>query len=179
MSQQRPVLVVDFGAQYAQLIARRVRECQVYSQIVPSTTSTAQMLAREPAAIILSGGPASVYAPGAPPAPEGLLDAGVPVLGICYGFQLMVGDLGRVAARTREGEHVAATLGLASGAAADAARRRRSDLRHVGRRALRRRDRDGAAGHRGAAPLRLRCPRLAAEGRARAGGLGLRPRQRS
>src|SRR5215472_6667608 len=85
-----PVLVVDYGAQYAQLIARRVRECRVYSEIVPSTMPATQMLARGPAAIILSGGPASVYAPGAPPAPAGLFDAGVPVLGICYGFQLMV-----------------------------------------------------------------------------------------
>ena len=66
------VLVVDFGAQYAQLIARRVRECQVYSQIVPPTMTTAQMLELQPAAIILSGGPASVYTPGAPAAPEGL-----------------------------------------------------------------------------------------------------------
>src|SRR5262245_62890344 len=85
-----PVLVVDFGAQYAQLIARRVRECQVYSEIVPSTISTDEIVRRKPAAIILSGGPASVYAPGAPPGPAGLLNAGIPVLGICYGFQLMV-----------------------------------------------------------------------------------------
>ncbi len=82
------VLVVDFGAQYAQLIARRVRECHVYSEIVPSTMPAAEMLARKPKAIILSGGPSSVYAEGAPPAPAGLLDAGVPVLGLCYGFQL-------------------------------------------------------------------------------------------
>ena len=84
------VLVVDFGAQYAQLIARRVRECHVYSEIVPSTMPVAEMLAKRPKAIILSGGPSSVYADGAPPAPAGLFDAGVPVLGICYGFQLMV-----------------------------------------------------------------------------------------
>jgi GMP synthase (glutamine-hydrolysing) len=112
---QRPVLVVDFGAQYAQLIARRVRECQVYSEIVPSTTSTAEILRRNPAAIILSGGPASVYAPGAPPAPEGLLEAGLPVLGICYGFQLMVRDLGGEVARTGSGEYGAAALRLADG----------------------------------------------------------------
>src|SRR5215468_4388452 len=105
-----PVLVVDFGAQYAQLIARRVRECQVYSEIVPSTMSAAEMLARNPAAIILSGGPASVYAPGAPPAPAGLFSAGVPVLGICYGFQLMVRDLGGDVARTGSGKYGAATL---------------------------------------------------------------------
>jgi GMP synthase (glutamine-hydrolysing) len=111
-SESGPVLVVDFGAQYAQLIARRVRECQVYSQIVPSTMPTAQMLALRPAAIILSGGPASVYAPGAPPAPDGLLTAGVPILGICYGFQLMVAGLGGLVARTGGGEYGAATLEL-------------------------------------------------------------------
>jgi GMP synthase (glutamine-hydrolysing) len=99
------VLVVDFGAQYAQLIARRVRECQVYSEIVPSTITTAEILARRPSAIILSGGPASVYAAGAPPAPAGLFEAGVPVLGICYGFQLMVSALGGTVARTGTGEY--------------------------------------------------------------------------
>src|SRR5579875_1725409 len=109
-----PVLVVDFGAQYAQLIARRVRECQVYSEIFPSTESTAELLARGPSAIILSGGPASLHAPGAPPMPAGLFDAGVPVLGICYGFQLMVRDLGGVVARTGAGEYGAAELTLAS-----------------------------------------------------------------
>jgi GMP synthase (glutamine-hydrolysing) len=106
----RPVLVVDFGAQYAQLIARRVRECQVYSEIVPSTMTTGEMLRRNPSAIILSGGPASVYAPGAPPAPAGLLAAGVPVLGICYGFQLMIRDLGGEVARTGTGEYGATAL---------------------------------------------------------------------
>jgi GMP synthase (glutamine-hydrolysing) len=104
------VLVVDFGAQYAQLIARRVRECQVYSEIVPASMPAAQMLARRPKAIILSGGPASVYAPGAPPAPDGLLEAGVPVLGICYGFQLMVSGLGGTVARTGGGEYGATAL---------------------------------------------------------------------
>jgi GMP synthase (glutamine-hydrolysing) len=104
------VLVVDFGAQYAQLIARRVRECQVYSEIVPHTMPVAEMLARRPKAIILSGGPASVYAPGAPPAPDGLLEAGVPVLGICYGFQLMVSGLGGTVQRTGGGEYGAAAL---------------------------------------------------------------------
>jgi GMP synthase (glutamine-hydrolysing) len=109
---QGPVLVVDFGAQYAQLIARRVRECQVYSEIVPSTMPADEMLRRHPAAVILSGGPASVYAPGAPPAPAGLLSAGVPVLGICYGFQLMIRDLGGEVARTGSGEYGAASLAL-------------------------------------------------------------------
>jgi GMP synthase (glutamine-hydrolysing) len=109
------VLVVDFGAQYAQLIARRVRECQVYSEIVPATMPVAEMLARRPKAIILSGGPASVYAPGAPPAPDGVFGAGVPVLGICYGFQLMVAGLGGSVQRTSGGEYGATTLEVLAG----------------------------------------------------------------
>jgi GMP synthase (glutamine-hydrolysing) len=109
-----PVLVVDFGAQYAQLIARRVRECHVYSQVVPSTMSADEMLARRPSAVILSGGPASVYAPGAPPAPAGLLTAGIPILGICYGFQLMVRDLGGKVHRTGTGEYGATALRTAT-----------------------------------------------------------------
>ena len=96
----RPVLVVDFGAQYAQLIARRVREARVYSEIVPHTMSVAAMLGRNPAAVILSGGPASVYADGAPQVDPALFDAGVPVLGICYGFQAMARALGGEVART-------------------------------------------------------------------------------
>jgi GMP synthase (glutamine-hydrolysing) len=99
------VLVVDFGAQYAQLIARRVRECHVYSEVVPSTMPVQEMLAKRPKAIILSGGPSSVYADGAPPAPPGLFDAGVPVLGICYGFQLMVAGLGGTVERTGAAEY--------------------------------------------------------------------------
>jgi GMP synthase (glutamine-hydrolysing) len=88
------VLVVDFGAQYAQLIARRVREAQVYSEIVPGDTPVDEILAREPAALILSGGPASVYEPGAPSVDPELFTAGVPVLGLCYGFQAMARALG-------------------------------------------------------------------------------------
>ena len=95
-----PVLVVDFGAQYAQLIARRVREAHVYSEIVPHTWSVEQMLAREPSAVILSGGPASVYADGAPGMDAALFAAGVPVLGICYGFQVMAKALGGTVAQT-------------------------------------------------------------------------------
>jgi len=109
------VLVVDFGAQYAQLIARRVRECRVYSQIVPATMQAAEMLAMKPKAIILSGGPASVYADGAPPAPPGLLQAGVPLLGICYGFQLMVAGLGGVVERTDAAEYGATELETVAG----------------------------------------------------------------
>ncbi|MFJ2560209.1 MULTISPECIES: glutamine-hydrolyzing GMP synthase [unclassified Streptomyces] len=88
------VLVVDFGAQYAQLIARRVREARVYSEIVPSTMPVAEMLARNPKAIILSGGPSSVYAENAPSVDRALFEAGVPVFGMCYGFQLMATTLG-------------------------------------------------------------------------------------
>ncbi|MFF3060268.1 glutamine-hydrolyzing GMP synthase [Streptomyces sp. NPDC057909] len=88
------VLVVDFGAQYAQLIARRVREARVYSEIVPSTMPVAEMLAKNPRAIILSGGPSSVYAEGAPSLDRSLFEAGVPVFGMCYGFQLMATTLG-------------------------------------------------------------------------------------
>ena len=99
-STPRPVLVVDFGAQYAQLIARRVREARVYSEIVPHTWTVEQILARDPAAIILSGGPSSVYAEGAPSVDPALFGAGVPVLGICYGFQAMASALGGTVART-------------------------------------------------------------------------------
>ncbi|WP_059012966.1 glutamine-hydrolyzing GMP synthase [Streptomyces specialis] len=88
------VLVVDFGAQYAQLIARRVREARVYSEVVPSTMPVAEMLARKPRAIILSGGPSSVYAEDAPGIDPAVFEAGVPVLGMCYGFQLMAQALG-------------------------------------------------------------------------------------
>ncbi len=95
-----PVLVVDFGAQYAQLIARRVREARVYSEIVPHTMPVAEMLARRPAAIILSGGPASVYAEGAPSVDPALFAGGVPAFGICYGFQAMALALGGEVART-------------------------------------------------------------------------------
>ncbi|MGV8965719.1 MAG: glutamine-hydrolyzing GMP synthase [Cellulomonas sp.] len=101
----RPVLVVDFGAQYAQLIARRVREANVYSEIVPHTASVEQMLAKNPLAIILSGGPSSVYADGAPAVDPALFDAGVPVLGICYGFQAMAQALGGTVAQTGRSEY--------------------------------------------------------------------------
>ncbi|MGA4669257.1 glutamine-hydrolyzing GMP synthase [Propionibacteriaceae bacterium Y1923] len=95
-----PVLVIDFGAQYAQLIARRVREANLYSEIVPHTASVDQVLARNPAAIILSGGPQSVYSDEAPQVDPALFEAGVPVMGICYGFQAMTQALGGVVAKT-------------------------------------------------------------------------------
>ncbi|MFZ8978235.1 MAG: glutamine-hydrolyzing GMP synthase [Candidatus Nanopelagicales bacterium] len=100
MASPRPVLVVDFGAQYAQLIARRVREAHVYSEIVPHTMPVAEMLARDPVAIVLSGGPSSVYAEGAPRVEASLFGAGVPVFGICYGFQAMAQALGGTVERT-------------------------------------------------------------------------------
>ncbi|UNX56459.1 glutamine-hydrolyzing GMP synthase [Georgenia sp. TF02-10] len=100
----RPVLVVDYGAQYAQLIARRVREAGVYSEIVPHSTPVPEILAKDPAAVILSGGPASVYEEGAPATDPALFEAGVPVLGICYGFQAMARALGGDVARTGERE---------------------------------------------------------------------------
>ncbi|HEY7874261.1 MAG TPA: glutamine-hydrolyzing GMP synthase [Actinomycetota bacterium] len=98
------VLVVDFGAQYAQLIARRVRECHVYSEIVPHDLPVDQIAGKEPAAIILSGGPKSVYEPGAPSVDSGLFELGVPVLGICYGQQAMAQVLGGEVARTGTAE---------------------------------------------------------------------------
>ncbi|MCB0883384.1 MAG: glutamine-hydrolyzing GMP synthase [Propionibacteriaceae bacterium] len=100
----RPVIVIDFGAQYAQLIARRVREAHVYSEIMPHTASVAEVLARDPQAIILSGGPQSVYASGAPQVDPALFSAGVPVFGICYGFQAMAQALGGVVRRTDTSE---------------------------------------------------------------------------
>ncbi|MEV0426041.1 glutamine-hydrolyzing GMP synthase [Micromonospora sp. NPDC049836] len=105
MSTPRPVLVVDFGAQYAQLIARRVREAKVYSEIVPHSMPVSEMLAKNPAAIILSGGPASVYAPDAPQIDAGMFTADVPVFGICYGFQAMAQALGGTVAHTGNREY--------------------------------------------------------------------------
>ncbi|MEV4705846.1 glutamine-hydrolyzing GMP synthase [Actinoplanes sp. NPDC049316] len=105
MSTPRPVLVVDFGAQYAQLIARRVREARVYSEIVPHSMPVAEMLAKNPAAIILSGGPSSVYEPGAPVLDPSLFDNDVPVFGICYGFQAMAQALGGTVAHTGAREY--------------------------------------------------------------------------
>jgi GMP synthase (glutamine-hydrolysing) len=99
------VLVVDFGAQYAQLIARRVREARVYSEIVPHTITAAELMARRPAAIILSGGPASVHVEGAPRLDPAVYDLDLPVFGICYGAQLIAQQLGGRVARTGKGEY--------------------------------------------------------------------------
>ena len=94
MTTHRPVLVIDFGAQYAQLIARRVREAHVYSEIVPHTITAAEVAEKRPLAIILSGGPSSVYEAGSPSLDPGIVALGIPVLGICYGFQVMAQQLG-------------------------------------------------------------------------------------
>ncbi len=108
----RPVLVVDLGAQYAQLIARRVREAHVYSEIVSHDASAADLVRRRPAGLILSGGPASVYEEGAPTVDRGLFDMGVPVLGICYGHQLMAQVLGGEVAATGEREYGGTVLSV-------------------------------------------------------------------
>ena len=99
------VVVVDFGAQYAQLIARRVREAKVFSVVVPHTASVADIMAHEPSAVILSGGPSSVHIEGAPQVDAALFDAGVPVFGICYGFQAMAQALGGHVAATGQREY--------------------------------------------------------------------------
>ena len=105
MTDPRPVLVVDLGAQYAQLIARRVREAHVYSEIVDHDLTASEIAAKGPAGIILSGGPLSVYEAGSPQVDIGLFELGVPVLGICYGQQLMAKDLGGEVAATADREY--------------------------------------------------------------------------
>ena len=110
---QRPVLVVDFGAQYAQLIARRVREAGVYSEIVPHTATAADIAARNPVGLILSGGPSSVYESGAPALDPAVFDLDVPTLGICYGFQVMAQALGGEVANTGLREYGATDASVA------------------------------------------------------------------
>ena len=100
-----PVLVVDFGAQYAQLIARRVREAHVYSEIVPHSATASELMARHPSGIILSGGPKSVNETPAPTIDPAIYDTGVPILGICYGAQLLTRQLGGEVSRTGRGEY--------------------------------------------------------------------------
>nr|WP_305083773.1 glutamine-hydrolyzing GMP synthase [Corynebacterium sp. CCUG 71335] len=101
----RPVLVVDFGAQYAQLIARRVREARVYSEVVPHTISAAELKEKDPVALVLSGGPSSVYEDGAPQLDPEIFELGLPTFGICYGFQVMTQALGGTVAKTGSREY--------------------------------------------------------------------------
>ena len=108
--EERPVLVVDLGGQYSQLIARRVREARVYSELVGHRLSAAEIARRNPAALILSGGPASVYAEGAPEIDSEIFALGIPTLGICYGMQLMARDLGGTVERTGASEFGKAEL---------------------------------------------------------------------
>ncbi|OKL53129.1 glutamine-hydrolyzing GMP synthase [Bowdeniella nasicola] len=115
MTATSPVLVIDYGAQYAQLIARRVREARVYSEVVPHTMPAADILAKNPAAIILSGGPSSVYADGAPRLEADLVNSGVPVLGICYGFQAMAQALGGEVGQTGQREYGSTTASSPDG----------------------------------------------------------------
>jgi GMP synthase (glutamine-hydrolysing) len=115
-TEERPVLVLDFGGQYSQLIARRVREARVYSELVSHRLTAEEVLARKPLALILSGGPASVYADGAPELDREVFDLGVPTLGICYGMQLMARDLGGRVERNDVAEYGRADLRVSPGA---------------------------------------------------------------
>ncbi len=115
-SVEHPVLVVDFGAQYAQLIARRVREHRVYSEIVPHRITAAEVAAKQPSAIVLSGGPKSVHVEGAPSLDPAIYDLGVPILGICYGAQLIAQQLGGQVGRGMRGEYGRAHLTRIDGA---------------------------------------------------------------
>ena len=108
--EERPVLVVDLGGQYSQLIARRVREARVYSELVGHRLSADEIARRNPAALVLSGGPASVYSEGAPELDPRIFELGVPTLGICYGMQLMARDLGGTVERTGASEFGKAEL---------------------------------------------------------------------
>ncbi len=109
-STSQRVVVLDFGAQYGQLIARRVRDLHVYSELVPCDISASELAAMEPAAVILSGGPASVYAEDAPSMDPAIFDLGLPILGFCYGEQIMAATLGGSVAHTEKGEYGPATL---------------------------------------------------------------------
>jgi len=109
------VVVLDYGGQYSQLIARRVRDCGVFSELLPHHTPLSEIAARKPRGIILSGGPASVYADGAPPLDRALLELGVPVMGICYGMQLLVRELGGRVEEAEVGEFGRSDLHVAGG----------------------------------------------------------------
>ncbi len=115
-AEERPVLVLDLGGQYAQLIARRVRECRVYSELVGHRVSADEVRRRNPRALVLSGGPASVYAEGAPRIDPKLFELGIPTLGICYGMQLMAQELGGRVERTGVSEFGKTTVRAEEGA---------------------------------------------------------------
>ena len=106
------IVLLDFGAQYTQLIARRVREAHVYCEILPFNTPLAEILKRQPKGIILSGGPSSVYGEGAPHSDSGLWNTSLPALGICYGFQLLAYQLGGRVQRAEKREYGLAALEL-------------------------------------------------------------------
>src|SRR5262249_4346768 len=111
--QLEQVLVLDYGGQYSQLIARRIRDCGVFSELLPHHAPLEEVVSRSPRGIILSGGPASVYADGAPRLDQGLLELGIPVLGICYGMQLLVHELGGRVEQAEVGEFGRSTLSVA------------------------------------------------------------------
>ena len=112
----RPVLVVDFGAQYAQLIARRVREAHIYSEVIPHTATAAEIEAKNPVALVLSGGPASVYAEDAPSLDPAVFELGLPMFGICYGFQTMARALGGEVSQTGNREYGRTDVTVTGGA---------------------------------------------------------------
>ncbi|MDQ6746834.1 MAG: glutamine-hydrolyzing GMP synthase, partial [Candidatus Dormibacteraeota bacterium] len=111
-AQHDTVLVLDFGSQYSQLIARRVREAKVYAELVPGTISAAEVRRRAPRGLIFSGGPASVYAEGAPRPDPALYELGLPILGVCYGMQLLAHDLGGRVAPTDRREYGRASVSV-------------------------------------------------------------------
>ncbi|GGC65181.1 glutamine-hydrolyzing GMP synthase [Hoyosella rhizosphaerae] len=113
--QERPVVVIDFGAQYAQLIARRVREARVYSEVMPHTATVDEIAAKNPRAVVLSGGPSSVYEDGAPSLDAALFDLDIPVFGICYGFQAMAQALGGTVTQTGTREYGRTQISISGG----------------------------------------------------------------
>src|SRR5438034_2364441 len=115
VSTHSKILILDFGSQYTQVIARRIRECQVYSEIVPFDTLAAEIAKLKPNGLILSGGPASVYDKGAPHLDPKIFSLGIPVLGICYGMQLMAHHLGGQVVFTGRREYGAGTLHITNG----------------------------------------------------------------
>ncbi len=125
------VVVLDYGGQYSQLIARRLRECGVFSELLPHHVALEEVAKRKPRGIVLSGGPASVYAEGAPRLDRGLLELGVPVMGICYGMQLLVHELGGRVEQAEVGEFGRSDLQVSRARRAAARHARRADLLDV------------------------------------------------